>query len=95
MASKPRPRLIRFDGADSDYWYWSTRSWTNPAATEDYTMSLDRRSGFWHCTCMDAVCRCKTDLVTAKEPRVCKHVRAVIQWQQQRIDALKAQEETN
>ena len=74
----PVEGLINCDGADNDYWYFSTRSWSGTA--EEYTIVIDRRNGTIQCTCMDAVCRHKTDRIYAKTPNVCKHARAVLRW---------------
>ncbi len=73
--------LIRFDGADNDHWMFSTDSWSGTG--EEYTITINRRDGTIYCTCMDAVCRRKQDRIYAKEPRICKHARAVLRWANQ------------
>ena len=73
--------LIRFDGADSDSYLFSTTSWTGSG--EEYVIEISKRDGMVSCTCMDAICRRKTDRVDAKEPRICKHAQAVLRWADQ------------
>ena len=74
----PVEGLIRFDGADADSYLFSTDSWTGSG--EEYVIEISKRDGMVRCTCLDASCRRKTDRVDAKEPRICKHARAVLRW---------------
>lgn len=66
--SKPkvRPRLLRCDGADNDFFYFSTPSWTRGNQIE-HTITIDRHTGIIRCTCEDATYRCKSDLITQPE----------------------------
>lgn len=73
--------LIKFDGADADFIWFSTHSWTG--GPDDYTIAICKRTGIVSCTCMDASCRRKRDLITAEQPRICKHAQAVLRWADQ------------
>lgn len=73
--------LIRFDGADNDEYMFSTDSWSGTG--EEYVITISKRTGVVSCSCMDATCRRKQDLITAKEPRICKHAQAVLRWADQ------------
>ena len=78
--------LLRFDGYDGEFYYFSTKSWTGTGA--EYTISVNVSTGKVECTCMDAVCRHKQ--VRIHRPQdgwSCKHMRAVINWIQQRSQA--------
>lgn len=68
--------MPRLTGRDGDYMYFSCPSWTT--AGIEYELAIDVHAGTIECSCMDSTCRHKVDLVTAKNPRVCKHSRAVL-----------------
>lgn len=67
-------RLITFDGADSDFQYFSTPSWSRPDSEIIHEIVIDKRSGEIRCTCEDAVCRGKRGDVILKAAHVCKHI---------------------
>lgn len=82
---KDRPRLLRMDGADADFIWFSTDSWTRPGVGLEHTIAICKRTGVISCTCEDAVCRKKRgDLLDPTLPR-CKHAVAVVRWCKQTI----------
>lgn len=72
------PTPIRFVGADSDFMYWVTHSWSRTrkdGKVIEYDISLDKRDGLITCTCPDAQYRGKTgDVLDLEKPHKCKHV---------------------
>lgn len=80
--------LIRFDGYDNDYCWFTQQSWTTPGV--EYTQDICKRTGIMSCSCMDSVCRHKRDRIHAKQPRLCKHCLAVLRW----IDQLTGEQTT-
>lgn len=69
---------IRFVGADSDFIYWVTESWSRTMENgkiKKYDVSLSKRDGFITCTCPDAQYRGKTgDVMNLAKAHKCKHV---------------------
>lgn len=66
---------IRLDGADGEYWYFSSRSWSG--SDTEYTVAVCRRTGWVECTCPDSVCRRKGSYWW-KPNNLCKHAREVV-----------------
>ena len=70
---------IRYVGADNDFMYWVTESWSRTmedGKVKEYDVSLDKRDGILTCTCPDAQMRGKTgDVARLDKPHQCKHVR--------------------
>ena len=68
---------VRWDGSDSDYMWFSVPSFTDHE--NEYTLTIDKASGWIKCECMDAVCRRKgTPLIGAKREELCKHGRVLL-----------------
>ena len=69
---------IQFVGADSDFIYWITKSWSRTMENgrlKEYDISVSKRDGFITCTCPDAQMRGKVgDVMDLTKPHVCKHV---------------------
>lgn len=69
---------IRYVGADEDFMYFVTESWTRDAVdgkVKEYNLSVDKRDGSVTCSCPDADYRGKVGHV--QNPRggyTCKHV---------------------
>ena len=77
--------MLHFDGADDDYFYFSTSSWSGSG--NEYTITVSKRDAIIHCTCADAVCRLKNRYTFDHAEGVfCKHQRGVIRWINQRIN---------
>ena len=68
-------RRIRQTGADSDFLYFATPSWTRPRTKIEHDLAICKRTGRASCTCEDAMYRRKSGnlLPTGKE-NPCKHV---------------------
>lgn len=67
-------RLIRYDGNDGDFMYFSCPSWSREDIRHDITVC--KRTGIVTCTCEDAVCRRKSwDILGQDGQDICKHVR--------------------
>lgn len=67
--------MPRLTGRDNDYMYFSCPSFSDDS--KEYDIAIDMRMGTIECNCMDSVCRHKIDLITAKNPQVCKHAKLV------------------
>jgi hypothetical protein len=65
-------------GADNDEWQFTTPSWSGTG--EEYTVIVCKRTGLVSCTCKDAVCRRKQDLITNNPKRLCKHAEGLLRW---------------
>jgi hypothetical protein len=71
-------RALRFDGADSDFMYFSTASRTRKKLR--HTLTVDKRSGICRCSCEDAVCRKKKgDVLDPNALEVCAHQKALLE----------------
>jgi len=78
MAKRKKEFPIRFDGSDSDFFHFSTPSWTNKGVR--YDLHVCKRTGIITCDCKDSKCRHKSpSLVEFLQPehqeRACKHQR--------------------
>lgn len=72
-------RRIRCDGADSDYIWFSTPSWTRPNSDIRHTITIDKRSGWVRCGCEDAkFCKKKAYLLDFDAPTGCKHIKSLL-----------------
>ena len=74
------PRLIRFDGADNDYIYFSTPSWTTKGV--EYELTINKRDGEVLCQCLGSRCHKKSanlvDLLEGKPTDTCKHCKVLV-----------------
>lgn len=69
-------RLIRFDGADADFMYFSIPSATRPDLRHD--MVICKQSGIGSCTCEDASFRKKRwDVLGPEAQDLCRHLRSL------------------
>ena len=74
---------VRYVGADNDFLYFVTESWTGDAEdgkAKEYDLSIDKRDGSVTCSCPDANFRGKVGHV--QNPRggyVCKHASRLMQ----------------
>lgn len=78
MPRKQEEQPIRFDGSDSDFFYFSTASWA--VKNVRYGIHVCKRTGFIFCECQDSFFRHKhPSLVPFLErkpsERACKHQR--------------------
>ena len=72
-------RRIRCDGADPDYIWFSTPSWSRPRSAIVHTITIDKRKGWVRCSCEDATCRKKKAyLMDVEAPTGCKHIRSLL-----------------
>ena len=72
-------RRIRFDGADADYIYFATPSWSRPRSDIEHTITICKRTGEIRCTCEDAKCRRKRgDVQDLDGTNGCKHQRSLL-----------------
>lgn len=72
-------RRIRFDGADSDWIYFSTPSWSRPKSDTVHTIVVCKRTGEIRCTCEDAEYRRKVgDILEPTGTNCCKHGRSLL-----------------
>jgi hypothetical protein len=71
-------RRIRFDGADNDFQYYSTPSWSGEPV--EYDITVCKADGIVKCSCMDSTCRKKSGYVLdEKGNTACKHVSKLIE----------------
>lgn len=66
-------RAFRFHGGDTDFWYFSTPSFTRAGVRHD--LWIDKRTGEIGCYCEDSICRHKRGHVLDRVPTGCKHER--------------------
>ena len=79
-----------FDGADSDFIYFSVRSRSRGGGSEPlrHTVTICKRTGFISCLCEDSQFRCKTSRIDDASPNLCYHSRAIMQWAGQLTKAM-------
>ena len=83
---KPDPTIgyIRLDGADSEFVYFSTYSWSRPWSDIRHEIIVDRRKWTIQCSCESATYRRQLGELLGKGPdqqtNACKHQREVIRW---------------
>lgn len=69
---------IRYVGADADFMYFVTESWTGDSEdgkVKEYNLSIDKRDGSVTCSCPDANFRGKVGHVqNPKGGYTCKHI---------------------
>jgi hypothetical protein len=68
--------MIRMDGSDHDFFYFSVFSFTHPGVR--YEVCICKRRLTIECSCMDCQCRKKRRKVWEDVLEMCKHSRAVI-----------------
>lgn len=72
--------LFTIDGGDSEWFHWSTRSWTRSGIR--HSLHLARQEGMYHrvgdliCNCEDFTCRRKHFNIFERDGG-CKHARAL------------------
>lgn len=76
-------RRIRIDGNDSDYMYFSTKSWSRPGSDIRHELTIDKRTGQIKCTCENATYRPErrtADLLdpTTGQVTACKHIQCLL-----------------
>lgn len=72
-------RRIQFDGADPDFMYFSTPSWTRGSRIIHH-LTVCKRSGVASCTCENAYFqKRKGDVLDPESDGPCKHVRRLLQ----------------
>ena len=70
-------RLIRLVGADNDYLYFDTPSWSGK--DETYDLTVDRRTGELTCSCFGALRWKKTvNVMNPEGGDTCKHQRSLL-----------------
>jgi len=73
-------RRIRFDGADSDFMYFSTPSWSRFDVRIRHELHVDKRDGRIGCSCEDAAYRKRFgNLVPTGNENPCKHATKLAQ----------------
>lgn len=79
-----------FDGADSDFIYFSVRSRSRGGGGEPlrHTVAICKRTGFISCLCEDHLYRCKGSRIDDPNPYLCYHCRAIMQWAGQLVGAM-------
>lgn len=74
---------VRYVGADGDFLYFVTESWSRATGEDgkvkEYDVSVSKRDGFITCTCPDAQMRGKVgDVQNLGKGHVCKHVARLV-----------------
>lgn len=76
---------LHFDGADSDYIWFSAPSWSG--TNVEYTISIRKADGVIACTCLDAECRRKNGWrYDDPDAILCKHAAAVVAWIRRKLN---------
>lgn len=93
--AKPDPTIgyIRMDGADPDFVYFSTYSWSRPWADIRHDIVVDRRDWTISCSCEDSTYRGRVGELLGKgpndQPNACKHQRELVRWFADYMERLK------
>jgi len=68
-------RMIVYDGADPEYVFYHTPSWTRQGVEHD--LWIDKETGIIHCRCEDGMCRHKMGHIFYPTGVECKHIRVL------------------